>query len=111
MTLKTVLLLDDLKVSLNLDTAFELREEEADGLMIGGILFFCRHHTNMIAEQNGGKTPILAYHPFPMIDGDRLVEVLKRAREKRDAVEESAEPKVEFNRDAWGDIFGPAKES
>lgn len=103
---KIVLLIDDLKADLRLDTAYELEPEEADGLMFSGVLFFCRHHTEKAIEAG---TPVFAYHTVSMFDPERLVLAITKAREKRAEMaaqaKDSAEPTVKFNMDAWKDVF------
>jgi hypothetical protein len=104
MTIRLVLLREDLKVNLGLDTAFDLAPEEADGLMFTGVLFFCRHHSEMITESG---VSVFAYHPLPMFDADNLVKAITIARERRDKVQQdSPETTKVFDPTIWKGVFG-----
>ena len=100
---KAVLLTDPVRDAINIDTAFELRPEEADGLMFAAIIFFCRHHTEMALDAG---TPVIAYHVVPMFDADNLVTAIVKGREKqKELAENSPETATTFNMDAWKDVF------
>lgn len=100
---KAILLTDPTRAALNIDTAFELEPEEADGLMFSAVIFFCRHHSEMSAEAG---TPVYAYHTIPIIDPDRLVMAIKQARTKREEARlNSSETTTELNMDIWKDVF------
>lgn len=113
-TLKTILLTNDQKVVLDEATAFELEDREADGLMFAGVIFFCRHHTDMVAERDGGATKVLCFHAHPAFDTDRLIEAIKIGREKHwqdEAKNENApanEAPKPLDLSAWG--FAPDAE-
>jgi hypothetical protein len=110
-TLKTILLTNDQRVVLDETTAFELEDREADALMFAGVIFFCRHHTDMVAERDGGAAKVLCFHAHPAFETDRLIEAIKRGREKLaqdEATHENApadETTKPLDLSAWG--FAP----